>query len=66
MWARRVYKALISIGRRELLINDVVKIRNLGEIKQELQNLQCPDFGKIIHITFLKRYRGTQQAGLLE
>ena len=38
----------------------------MREIKQELQNLQCPNFGKIIDITFLKRYRGTQQAGLLE
>ena len=66
IWAQRVYKALISIERRDLYIvlfsRHRLTIALLGEIKQELQrfqkrnqignkSFQYSNFGRIIDIT---------------
>ena len=58
--------ALISIGEKRAIDKRCRENQELERNQTGITNLQCPNFGKIIDIIFLKRYRGTQQAGLLE
>ena len=58
IWAQRVYKALISIERRDLYIvlfsRHRLTIALLGEIKQELQRFQKCNINSYTKIWTLK------------